>query len=431
MRTRRRTRTGGQLTKEERAFAALRDGSFLLFIDGSGLLQGSFFARAGWSVVQTDRAGNRIKAAYGAVPWQQAPTQVARDGEDYALFQATLLARGEPDIYCDCAGTVGLAQAGAPAGAEARNPRAHLWTKVWSRCETVKVFKTKAHTTEEDLEVGVTTEWERQGNRWADHHAKLGAAKHPLPRRQLDQLAGLKAIQVSMLRWAAEQEAAVQDQQQRDYEVFEFHERPASQRPWRDPDLAQRYYHHHIGHTEALARDLFPDDHRGHELWTARLLRKPGEQCLVVDKAVVMCSRCGCYAHARVQELGFTCRGPGAMSSTRLARWNRFRGGRFPKHGSEYLLDDMSRCTATAYAFLARSWIRRCPGVPGRVPDTGVEHFGTEERRRAIVATTGASLEDAELIGASKRQAKEQARAAKAKRRGHAAPGHDFSEESD
>ena len=412
------------MPQSERVFVPLRDGCFILFIDGSGLLQGTPFARAGWSVVQTDKCGNRIKAAYGAVPWQQAPSQVARDGEDFALFQATLLSAGDPAIYCDCAGTVGLAQAGAPAGTDSKNPRAHLWAKVWTRTETLRVLKTKAHTTQDELDAGVTTEWERLGNRWADHHAKQGAAKHPLPARLLDQLAGLRALQASMLRWAGKQEADMQDMELKDYEVLNFADRPSSVRPWRDPDLSERFYHHWIGHTEALARDLFPDICRGHQLWSARILGKP----MIVEKAVVMCSKCGCYAHARVQELGYSCRGPSVMDKTRLARWSRFRRGLFPKHGSELQVDGLTRCTATAFAFLSRAWHRRSPGFPGLVPDSGISDYGSEARRAAIVATTGATLEEAELIGTCRRQAREQARAAKSRKRPADAAGPSSSE---
>ena len=136
-----------------------------------------------------------------------------------------------------------------------------------------------------------------------------------------------------------------------------------------------------------MASSLFPDDHRGHELWSARVQQQPGEQGLLVDHAVVMCSRCGCYAFNRVQELGFSCRGTSVMSGSRLARWKRFTSCTFPKHGVELRLDQATRCTATAYAFLARRWLRRCPGEPGFVPDSGIDAYGMEERRRAIVAT--------------------------------------------
>ena len=345
---------------------------------------------------------------------------MARDAEDFALFQATLLARGLPNIYCDCAGTVGVAQAGAPAGADSRNHRAHLWAKVWAMVETLQVIKTKAHATDEELDAGVTTVWERAGNQWAYHHAKQGAALHPMPQRALDQLAGLRALQASMLKWVAVQEADMQHMELKDYGEFDFNDRPSSVRPWRDPDIFEKCLHHWIGHSEALAQDFYPDDCRGHELWSARILgasHREGDE--VLDRAVVMCSRCGCYAHARVQEFSFTCRGPSVMSGTRLARWTRFRSGRFPKHGCELELDGMTRCTITAYAYLSRAWLRRSPGVlePGLVPDSGVGDYGSEQRRAAIVRTTGATLEEAEQIGASARQAKEHAKAFKSCKR--------------
>ena len=61
-----------------------------LFLDGSstgGRIP--FLRRADWAVVQVDSDGNLVAAAYGAVPWEAAPAQEARDGEDYAVYMLT------------------------------------------------------------------------------------------------------------------------------------------------------------------------------------------------------------------------------------------------------------------------------------------------------------------------------------------------------
>ena len=64
-----------------------------LFLDGSstgGHIQ--FLRRAGWAIVQVDTEGKLVAAAFGAVPWDAAPAQVARDAEDYAVFMLSQVA---------------------------------------------------------------------------------------------------------------------------------------------------------------------------------------------------------------------------------------------------------------------------------------------------------------------------------------------------
>ena len=62
--------------------------------------------RAGWAVVQVDGEGSLVAAAFGAVPWEAAPGQEARDGEDYAVYMLTEVAAQPFSLYIDCAGTV-------------------------------------------------------------------------------------------------------------------------------------------------------------------------------------------------------------------------------------------------------------------------------------------------------------------------------------
>ena len=63
-----------------------------LFTDGSGLHQlWPELRRAGWAIVQVDRFGNLVAAAYGHVPVDECPDQVARDGEDFAVLMTTLV----------------------------------------------------------------------------------------------------------------------------------------------------------------------------------------------------------------------------------------------------------------------------------------------------------------------------------------------------
>ena len=385
----------------------------LLFVDGSGIYQSTCHARAGWSIVQTNNAGERVRAAYGPVPWEQAPEQWARDGEDYSVFMATILARGEYTIYGDCAATLGIGAAGPPAGTAPREKRAHLWTKVWTRVERLNIIKTKAHATMEDCDKGLSTEWERRGNSWADHFAKLGAAMHPCSQQIQDQLEGFRAVQAAHLQWISLQEATMHDRPMKDYEELEFRDRPAACRPWLSNVVMDKYSKHVITHIRATAHECTFDDHRGHELWSARVegLDSP------YPVAVVMCSRCGAYAHEHVCDLAYTCIGRSSMSGTRLARWQRFLNGRFPKHGDERTLDSPTRCSAAAYAFLCKRWISKDRGRPGQVPDTGVEEWGSERWRACLAATLGAELRDLQMIGEARRAAKAQKQADKGAKR--------------
>ena len=86
------------------------------------------FKRVGWAAVQVDRTGRLLKAAYGPVPWDVAPMQEARDGEDYAVFMAAQLVDvAQPcELFLDCAGTLGCLLGAAEKAVAPSNARAHL-----------------------------------------------------------------------------------------------------------------------------------------------------------------------------------------------------------------------------------------------------------------------------------------------------------------
>ena len=102
-------------------------------------------------MVQVDKDGKLAAAAYGAVPWEAAPAQDARDGEDYAVFMLTEIAALPFTIYVDCAGTVGAAS-NPLVGTKPRHLRSHLWDRIWESFEVLHVHKTKAHATETDIQ---------------------------------------------------------------------------------------------------------------------------------------------------------------------------------------------------------------------------------------------------------------------------------------
>ena len=67
----------------------------LVFVDVSGFLNDLPELRvAGWSVVVFTSGRVRIARFYGAVPRREGPSQTSKDGEDYAIYQASQLVMG-------------------------------------------------------------------------------------------------------------------------------------------------------------------------------------------------------------------------------------------------------------------------------------------------------------------------------------------------
>ena len=155
----------------------------LIFSDGSALFpRRPALRRAGWSLVQVDNFGELVAAAYGPVPFEAAPYQQARDGEDYALHMAPFLVEAPFVIYVDCQGTLDSLCRPPAFSTGPSNERAHLWLPFWAGFEPsdFEAHKTKAHTSHADVGRGLTTAWERKANALADTYAKLGAGLHRL-----------------------------------------------------------------------------------------------------------------------------------------------------------------------------------------------------------------------------------------------------------
>eukprot|EP00959_Pyramimonas_sp_CCMP1952_P199083 4164140-Pyramimonas_sp.AAC.1 len=66
---------------------------------------------AGWSVVVLDAQGAIVAEAWGRVPPSLAPSQSARDGEDFAVAQAARCILGACVLVIDCKATVACARA--------------------------------------------------------------------------------------------------------------------------------------------------------------------------------------------------------------------------------------------------------------------------------------------------------------------------------
>ena len=73
-----------------------------------------------------DRFGEPVAAAYGAVPVDECPGQVARDGEDFAISMLPAIAFPPFRCYIDCQGTVDCFKGGAAVGCAADNPSTPL-----------------------------------------------------------------------------------------------------------------------------------------------------------------------------------------------------------------------------------------------------------------------------------------------------------------
>ena len=90
--------------------------------------------------------GKPCAAAYGPVPFDTCPAQVARDGEDYSVFMLQFIAFEVELLHCDCQGTLGCVESRAGALAPS-NERAQMWEAWWAHFEDGVAAKyVKAHT---------------------------------------------------------------------------------------------------------------------------------------------------------------------------------------------------------------------------------------------------------------------------------------------
>ena len=283
-----------------------------LFLDGSatgGLIP--FLRRAGWAIVQVDAAGELVAAAYGAVPWESAPAQVARDAEDYAVYMLTKVASQPFTIYVDCAGTVEAAR-DPLVGTKPRHLRAHLWDEIWQHYAELRVNKTKAHATAAHIEQGITNKWEMQGNELADEHAKLGVELHGINAQQYLEIRALSKIAYHAAKWAAIQYVSMPKEQHQDSDTLQPKQKVLCKRkrpaPQGTPDTAP---------TDVTSSQQGITNHNVRAATAS-------------DGSVLLfCITCGAYKWKRTSKLGALCpkhpRGAGARQ-----RLNMIFAGRFP-----------------------------------------------------------------------------------------------------
>ncbi len=305
--------------------------SGVIFSDGSARFpRCAALRRAGWALVQVDRFGAMISAAYGPVPFDVAPYQQARDGEDYAVHMSAWLVMPPFDIYVDCMGTLECLLGPPSYSTAATNERAHLWGPFWASFEPsdFRAHKTKAHTSLADVERGVTRHGERAANAAADQHAKLGAALHQLPEHDIWMYHALEFIAKEAAIWAGTLAAYKSDRDIRDAddvlaaagaEIVHGHA-PTDQDAVSVREQAPA--------APAEERPIYapvagPLQINGHQLMAARI--HPGSD------SVIFCMSCGAYAVAKFRLLRHQCLGPrtpGLEKQRQCLRQRRFPGDR-------------------------------------------------------------------------------------------------------
>ena len=316
----------------------------LIFTDGSAVgTRWPELQRAGWSLVQCDRHGRIVAAAWGWVPISMAPRQEARDGEDFAYHMAAFLCEGHVDFQTDCAGTVDCAQRGAAWACRPGSPRAHMWNAFYASFDDSRsytVTKVLAHATAADVEAERTTWWQRAGNRHADEAAKEGA-KLALPEDQLDLAFGLDLIARQAMLYTGKLHARMADRKLLDHAsdvILEFSEPEAA---YEEPEasggpaagassVAAGAAVVALAAARATAEgDEPPAVRRPRQPWSAgghaiveRAITGPGTD----GSTMIHCVKCYAYAHKRMQGI----LGPCGTGAGREPQMDRIRRGLFP-----------------------------------------------------------------------------------------------------
>ena len=121
-----------------------------VFVDGSAFhSRFSGLSRAGWAIIQIDRAGILVGGVFGVVPRSYAPNQEARDGEDRAFQVLAEYSEWNSEdpltVYSDCAGSISCAKDPGVA-LDPMNARSHFWVGWWEGIGCLaRVHKVKAH----------------------------------------------------------------------------------------------------------------------------------------------------------------------------------------------------------------------------------------------------------------------------------------------
>ena len=184
-------------------------------------------------------------------------------------------------------------------------------------------------------------------------------------------------------------------------------------KPWALPPLIPKSMYVRHDKFDAEAFDLM--ELRGHVLLVAPILGATQEA--LHPSAVIMCKRCGAYAHSATRKLAFPCTGSFGITREAKRRLKQFLAGLHPRHGNDDRLGTPTSCTPAAYLFLMQRW-KRLPGPKPSVDEgcCDLSSWGTAAWREALARSVGATLEEVRSLGEWKRLRRE-ARA-KARQRG-------------
>ena len=179
---------------------------------------------AGWSVVVLNRDHSFRGALFGSVPFQQAPLQVARDGEDWAASQALRHLGGQYTMHVDCKATLQCLWFPWKAS-DPRNARAHMWDPVSGQDHRQGVMckKVPAHSSWADVQAGHLTALEKVGNDLADKYAKRGASDVGQDESLCHFVHGCRQVAREVAIYVARMEAFIESQgpEARDHQGWE------------------------------------------------------------------------------------------------------------------------------------------------------------------------------------------------------------------
>ncbi len=152
-----------------------------VFVDGSALWPNNSEARrAGWSVVMIGADGQMIGGIYGHLPWSVSDEQTAGSAEMYALRRAAEMSAVPLIAYTDYKDAADGALKGEAVTTSPKTKHAAHWRAFWRAVDgsDFAVRKVKGHVTEAEVAHDANLKWKREGNRYADRLAKMGARAH-------------------------------------------------------------------------------------------------------------------------------------------------------------------------------------------------------------------------------------------------------------
>jgi ribonuclease HI len=134
--------------------------------------------RSGWAAVMIDAQGLVVGGIYGTCP-DHLPSSLR--AELWAVLQVLRHACPPVTMWVDNAAVVSGFAKGQVWCCSSSRPAADLWCKIWSKVDDlggveIQIRKVKGHTTAADVQRGIITGQQRDGNEHADHFARRGSA---------------------------------------------------------------------------------------------------------------------------------------------------------------------------------------------------------------------------------------------------------------